>query len=67
MSANKAFKQWMKKRCNIGEFDEFSHQDECPNDRYFPNVPLNESPCNCYELAIFRAGYNAAKGIANNE
>lgn len=57
MSATKAFDQWKK------NFNVCRHEDGCVN-KNLAYTPINECSCDCYEKAIFFAGYNAAKGEA---
>lgn len=56
MSAPKAFKQWRLERKAI------EHEPDCPYSA--EPWPLSECPCDCYDKAIFTAGYMAAKGIS---
>ena len=65
MSANKAFNQWNKKRSALT----IDHEENCYYSMYGKNsnVPIDECNCDCYDKAIFKAGYFAAKGINNYE
>lgn len=63
MSANKAFKEWYKK-LNNGQIEYPEHDDDCPYGKGVSGCPMNECPCDCYDKAIFKAGYRAAKGVA---
>ena len=56
MSANKAFDQWVKQRHDVP----MDHEKGC----YYEMraIPINECTCDCYDKAVFRAGYLAAKG-----
>jgi len=65
MSANKAFKQWMKQRFNDTTFKPFEHDSDCYYVDKESNVPLDEQNCDCYDKAVFRAGYFAAKGVTS--
>lgn len=60
MSANKAFYKW---HTNYDLY--IKHQSGCSYESW--GAPINECRCDCYELAIFRAGYFAAKGIIDKE
>jgi hypothetical protein len=59
MSADKAFAQYQKKGPHL-----IPHRPDCHCKGW--QVPINECTCDCYEHAIFKAGYQAAKGIAGN-
>ncbi len=61
MSADKAFKSWQKQLEKNGLI--ITHQLSCPFTAR-ANIPIDECSCDCYRLALFTAGYKAAKGIA---
>lgn len=64
MRVNKAFDQFMKDRCADGD-NITEHETNCTYNTKWgrdPTVPLNECNCDCYDKAIFRAGYLAGRG-----
>ena len=59
MTCRKAYEQIKKKRGLL----EAEHQEGCPSERYFPNTPIDVANCDCYEYAVFKEGYFAARGV----
>lgn len=57
MSAPKAFQQWKKQLQHLN----ITHEHGCPESG--KGFPLSECSCDCYEKAIFTAGYKAKAGI----
>lgn len=57
MTAPKAFEQWKK---GDRKYTLRIHDDGCVY--YNSRIPIDQCGCDCYEKAIFSAGYRAAKG-----
>lgn len=57
MSANPAFKRWIKK----GRSGVIEHRETCHYRVNASTVPIDECHCDCKAHYTFAAGYNAAK------
>lgn len=60
MTATSAFHQYQKQLRKSGYL--IRHQTGCKE--LGNHTPINDCMCDCYEMFIFKAGYNAARGTA---